>query len=199
MVRSLGDAAKDSLKDSIECSQPVASLPNPPSRHCPGAGRRPRPKDDPAHELVMMSNTCLRRRLQAHSAGGEADGGRNTGFITKTTFRESSMLHYSCDLCKRPINSHTDARHVVKIEVFPAVEDAADGCCDPTNEGEDADHLEDMQELLESIDERSADHEAMFDDGTRSLRFDLCDACRLRFLKNPLGVKTGKKLDFSNN
>ena len=109
------------------------------------------------------------------------------------------MLHYSCDLCKRPINSHTEVRHVVKIEVFPAVDDAANACCDATGESEDADHLEDMQDLLESIDERSGDQEAMFDDGTRSLRFDLCEACRQRFVKNPLGVKAGKKLDFSNN
>jgi hypothetical protein len=31
------------------------------------------------------------------------------------------------------------------------------------------------------------------------MRFDLCDACRQRFVKNPLGVKPGKQLDFSNN
>jgi hypothetical protein len=31
------------------------------------------------------------------------------------------------------------------------------------------------------------------------MRFDLCDACRQRFVKNPLGVKSGKTLDFSNN
>ncbi|MFN5757752.1 MAG: hypothetical protein ACK54F_10530 [Planctomycetia bacterium] len=110
------------------------------------------------------------------------------------------MLHYSCDVCKRPINLHSDVRHVVKIEVFPAVEDVAaghadTGCCD----GAEADHLEEMQELLESIDERSTDHDGLYDDGTRSMRFDLCDACRQRFVKNPLGIKSGKQLDFSNN
>ena len=36
------------------------------------------------------------------------------------------MLHYSCDICKRPIIAGTDVRHVLKIEVFPAVEDQ---CC----------------------------------------------------------------------
>ncbi|MEI8226660.1 MAG: hypothetical protein WCH77_00140 [Planctomycetota bacterium] len=111
------------------------------------------------------------------------------------------MLHYSCDICKRPINMHSDVRHVVKIEVFPAVDDMTgnhvDGssCC---NE-EDGDHLEEMQELLESIDERSADQDGLFDDGTLSMRFDLCDNCRQRFVKNPLGIKSGKQLDFSNN
>lgn len=108
------------------------------------------------------------------------------------------MLHYSCDICKRPINLHSDVRHVVKIEVFPAVEDVSaeqGGCCD----GADGDHLEEMQELLETIDERSTDPDGLYDDGTRSMRFDLCEACRQRFVKNPLGIKSGKQLDFSNN
>jgi hypothetical protein len=53
-----------------------------------------------------------------------------------------------------------------------------------------------MQELLERLDEQD---DTFMDDGTRSMRFDLCDACRQRFVKNPLGVKTGKQLNFSNN
>jgi len=107
------------------------------------------------------------------------------------------MIHYSCDLCKRPIDPQADARHVVKIEVFPAVEEPRPcGCRDADDAAEDADHLEEMQELLEQID---ADDETALDDGTRSLRFDLCDACRQRFLKNPLGMKSGTHFDFSNN
>lgn len=108
------------------------------------------------------------------------------------------MLHYSCDLCKRAIDSHADVRHVVKIEVFQAVEEGSNGpsgsCCE---DREDDDHLEEMQELLEGLD----DHECagLLDDRTVSLRFDLCDSCRQRFVKNPLGMKTGKKLDFSQN
>ncbi|NCA11090.1 hypothetical protein EBR56_04660 [bacterium] len=109
------------------------------------------------------------------------------------------MLHYSCDLCKRPIDSATDVRHVVKIEVFPAPEQGAGGeYC--SNLSEDAtDHLDEMQELLESIDERDLHDSDHVDDGAQSLRFDLCDACRQRFVKNPLGIKAGKKLDFSQN
>ena len=105
------------------------------------------------------------------------------------------MLHYSCDVCKRPIDPETDVRHVVKIEVFPAIDDPACGC----SEGEglaDADHLEEMQDLLEKLDDGDV---TSLDDGTRSLRFDLCDACRQRFVKNPLGMKSGKHFDFSNN
>jgi hypothetical protein len=112
------------------------------------------------------------------------------------------MLHYSCDICKRPIDTHADVHHVVKIEVFPAVDDVADhGCCEDNGphiaSREDADHLEEMQDMLERLDEE--DLPAGLADGARSMRFDLCDACRQRFVKNPLGVKSGKTLDFSNN
>ena len=110
------------------------------------------------------------------------------------------MLHYSCDLCKRPIDAHADVRHVVKIEVFQAVEDVEEaGCCGAEARADEADHLEEMQDLLESIDDRDLDQDDPFGEGTHCLRFDLCDACRQRFLKNPLGMKTGKKLDFSQN
>jgi hypothetical protein len=104
------------------------------------------------------------------------------------------MLHYSCDLCKRPIDSKAGTRHVVKIEVFPAVEDSQPCECHGPAEG-DADHLEEIQGILEMIDGEDAE----FEDATRSMRFDLCDACRLRFVKNPLGVKSGKHFDFSQN
>ena len=108
------------------------------------------------------------------------------------------MLHYSCDLCKRPIDTHTDVHHVVKIEVFPAVEDPAQhSCCEAESAADEADHLEEMQELLERLDDDELP--GCFNDGVSSMRFDLCDACRQRFVKNPLGLKSGKQHDFSNN
>ncbi|MBM4011191.1 MAG: hypothetical protein ACKO4Z_01295 [Planctomycetota bacterium] len=103
------------------------------------------------------------------------------------------MLHYSCDACKRPIEAASGGRHVVKIEVFPAIED---GPCPCDGDHDDADHLEDVQDLLERIDEGDIED---LEEATRSLRFDLCDDCRRRFVKNPLGVRVGKKFGFSNN
>lgn len=106
------------------------------------------------------------------------------------------MLHYSCDLCKRPIDTRSESRHVVKIEVFEAVDDA------PCNDSDlsEIDHLEEIQDILERMDvEELDDADALRDDSSRAMRFDLCDHCRQRFLKNPLGVRGGKKLDFSNN
>ncbi|MFM8282339.1 MAG: hypothetical protein ACKOCW_02180 [Planctomycetaceae bacterium] len=115
------------------------------------------------------------------------------------------MVHYSCDACKRPIHPHNDVHHVVKIEIFPAVDDhfpAVDhhGCdC----HHEDADHLEKMegvlaQHLLEEGGDADRGEDGL-DEPRRMLRFDLCDACRERFLRNPLGAALGKQLDFSAN
>jgi hypothetical protein len=107
------------------------------------------------------------------------------------------MLHYSCDLCKRPIDTRSEVRHVVKIEVFQAL----DECRCEEEDLDEADHLEEMQEMLERIEdgELVQDVDAFDDDAARLLRFDLCENCRNRFLKNPLGARSGKKLDFSNN
>lgn len=97
------------------------------------------------------------------------------------------MLHYSCDMCKRPIDHCCEARHVVKIDVFQAVNDSADGCI----EGDDFDHLDDVQELLQRIDEQ--DLEMLEDDVARTLRFDLCDECR-RVPEEPARCKAVKNL-----
>ena len=107
------------------------------------------------------------------------------------------MIHYSCDICQRPIHPHSDVRHVVKIEVFPAVEDESCGCPDLDSLGEEEENLEEMQDLLERLDD--CEDPRMEHDGARSLRFDLCDTCRQRFVKNPLGLKSGTPLNFSNN
>lgn len=105
------------------------------------------------------------------------------------------MLHYSCDLCKRAIDPHAHVRHVVKIEVFQAL-DEEDACgCQDEAAAADADHLEEMEDVLERLDDAAS----MLDSETQSFRFDLCDECRRRFLRNPLGLKPGKQLDFSNN
>lgn len=108
------------------------------------------------------------------------------------------MLHYSCDLCQRPIDPELGIRHVVKISVFPAVNlNEPEEEKSVASESGSGDHLEDMHDLLERLEEQ--DLAAFLDDGTRSLRFDLCESCRQRFLRNPLGAKPNKSLTFSNN
>ena len=57
------------------------------------------------------------------------------------------MLHYSCDFCQRPIDPAVCIRHVVKINVFPAVDSNDKSCLLSTLD----DHLDDMDDLLERL------------------------------------------------
>ena len=82
------------------------------------------------------------------------------------------MLHYSCDMCKRPIDICCEPRHVVKMDVFQAIDDSSDECGGSDDE---FDHLDDVQDLLQRIDEQEL--EMLEEEVTRTLRFDLCDEC----------------------
>ena len=102
------------------------------------------------------------------------------------------MMHYSCDLCHRPLDSRDDLRYVVKLEVYAAFDplqiDEAD--CD-------RDNLQELGDILERLDDAAAVD--VGDDVYQQLRFDLCPDCRARFLKNPLGRKNSEQFDFSKN
>lgn len=99
------------------------------------------------------------------------------------------MIHYSCDLCKRPLDSEDDLRYVVKLEVYAAF--------DPLEIDDDRDHLLEIHEILERLDDATS--EEIGDEVYQQLRFDLCPECRKRFLKNPLGRKAAEQFDFSKN
>ena len=54
------------------------------------------------------------------------------------------MIHFSCDLCKRPLDPEDDLRYVVKLEVYAAF--------DPLqidDKNDDRDSLQDLHDLLE--------------------------------------------------
>jgi hypothetical protein len=103
------------------------------------------------------------------------------------------MIQYSCDLCKRQLDPRVDLRYVVKIEVFASL--------DPTavdDDEDDRDHLEEIQEALERLDDSCGDEIGA--DVYQQLRFDLCPECRRRFIRNPLGRgKAVKAFGFSTN
>ncbi len=102
------------------------------------------------------------------------------------------MIRYSCDLCKRELDPQDDLRYVVKMEIYAAF--------DPTavdSEEEDRDHLEEIQDILERMDDTPGDE--IGDEVYQQLRFDLCPECRKKFLKNPLGRETAKAFGFSAN
>lgn len=102
------------------------------------------------------------------------------------------MIHYSCDLCKRPLDPDDDLRYVVKLEVYAAFDplEMDDGDAD-------RDNLQELHEIMERMDDAASDE--IGDDVYQNLRFDLCPECRKKFLSNPLGRKPAEQFNFSKN
>lgn len=101
------------------------------------------------------------------------------------------MIHYTCDGCGRSIDSTREMRHVVRVEVYAALDPSDDELED------DRDHLQEIQDLLERLDDD--DHDAVGEEVYHQQRFDLCSECRRRYVKNPLGRMTTEHLGFSQN
>jgi hypothetical protein len=108
--------------------------------------------------------------------------------------RSTSMIRYSCDLCKREIEPEQDLRYVIKMEIYAALDPAV-----TNEEEEDRDHLQEIQDILERIEDAESDD--IGEDVYQQLRFDLCPECRKKFMKNPLGreIVAAKALGFSKN
>jgi hypothetical protein len=104
----------------------------------------------------------------------------------------ATMIHYTCDLCRRDLDPNTDLRYVVKMEVYAAFDPAASD-----EEDDDRDHLQEIQDILERLED--ADSDRIGEDVYQQLRFDLCPECRKRFVKNPLGREAAKAFGFSAN
>ncbi len=101
------------------------------------------------------------------------------------------MIHYTCDCCKRRIDTEDELRYIVRLEVYAAL--------DPLGEEseDDRDHLQEIQEVLERLDDTC--EEEVCDEVYHQRRFDLCSDCRQRFVKDPLGMPTMGHLHFSQN
>lgn len=102
------------------------------------------------------------------------------------------MIHYTCDLCRRDLDPDTELRYVVKMEVYAAFDPSA-----TDEEDDDRDHLQEIQDILERLEDSDADR--VGEDVYQQLRFDLCPDCRKRFVKNPLGREAAKAFGFSAN
>lgn len=102
------------------------------------------------------------------------------------------MIHYSCDRCKRILDPEEDLRYVVKIEVQAALEPV-----DVDEEEDDRDHLVEIQEVLERLEDDD-DYE-LGEDVYSKRRFDLCPECYRKFIKNPIGREVVAQLGFSQN
>lgn len=102
------------------------------------------------------------------------------------------MIHISCDGCGKPIRTGEDNHYMLKVELFAAHEPA------PLTEDDlDEDHLDSVSQLLRDM-EVSGESEAL-PPPSQQRRYDLCRACRDRFLRDPLNKETAQKFDFSEN
>lgn len=104
------------------------------------------------------------------------------------------MIHFTCDRCKRVIDSEQELRYVVRMEI--------EALMDPIHESEpqdDRDHLLEIDEILDRVD--ASDCDAIGDDIYQKRRYDLCAQCYRKFSANPLGrdKKPAATMGFSHN
>jgi hypothetical protein len=100
------------------------------------------------------------------------------------------MIHYSCDRCKRLLDPDEDQRYVIKVEVYAAMDPL-----DTDDTEDDRDHLTEIQDILERLDDDDCD----VDESYRKQRFDLCADCVKKYVSNPLGREMPAHLGFSQN
>ncbi|MEB2308707.1 MAG: hypothetical protein OZ917_05320 [Candidatus Brocadiaceae bacterium] len=103
------------------------------------------------------------------------------------------MVHYTCDMCGRPLLANEDIRYVVKIEVYTA--------CDAMEMDDDEAMEEEMWEMEENNDqgEKSSLEESFEDGEYKTFRFDLCTKCHKKYLHDPLFLKSWNRTRFSEN
>ena len=101
------------------------------------------------------------------------------------------MIHYSCDRCKREIDTEHDMRYIVRLEIEAAIDHLSGETVD------DPDHLGALEDLLESSDDYSGS--ALGEELSQRKRYDLCGECYRSFMKNPLGKESSIPFGFSKN
>ena len=101
------------------------------------------------------------------------------------------MKHFSCDLCRRPLDPGQDGSFEVRIEVKPA-EDRENMPID-----DDRDYLEEFDEILERYDEFEEDGPFLSDGNYLKKHAHLCNQCGKRFLQAPLGQQVPQRFELS--
>lgn len=106
------------------------------------------------------------------------------------------MIHYTCDRCHRAIDTDVDVRYAVEVQIHPVDDAAIEPKLDP-----DADHLLELNEMLERMDESAESGDGM----TRGVpvglhqQFDLCCDCYKLYAQNPLSREFSATARFSEN
>ncbi len=101
------------------------------------------------------------------------------------------MMHFTCDRCRRVIDSEQELRYVVRMEI--------EAVMDPVHADEpqdDRDHLLEIDEILESTIASDSDS---LDETYHKRHYDLCPHCYRKFVANPLARERKPALGFSHN
>ena len=101
------------------------------------------------------------------------------------------MIHYSCDRCKQSIELDEEIRYSVKVEVQVALDSSE------FETNEDREHLEELNEILERLDDSEKEEISQFAYQVR--RFDLCSDCHREYIQNPLAIDSAARVGFSEN
>jgi len=89
------------------------------------------------------------------------------------------------------MDSEEGIRYVVRMEVYAAIEP------DDDEIGDERDHLQEIDDILERLDSLESDE--LSGDVYQQVRYDLCSDCREKFLQNPLGRLAATNIGFSEN
>ena len=100
------------------------------------------------------------------------------------------MIHYSCDRCQKLIDVREELRYEVKIEMQVALDDQLEN-------DDERDHLNDVDELLQRIEEDEC--EQICQQFYQTRRYDLCANCYELYCQNPLAVEPQLHVGFSEN
>ena len=101
------------------------------------------------------------------------------------------MIHYSCDRCKRAIETDEELRYSVNVKIEVALDSLE------FETDDDRDHLNELHEILERLDD--SEREEISQSAYQTRRFDLCSDCHREYVKNPLAIDATAKLGFSEN
>lgn len=99
------------------------------------------------------------------------------------------MIHYSCDRCGKNIDPEIEVRYVVRIEVQAS--------CETNGAGEDEDHLLELDEILERLDD--AECNSISEEIYHRRKHDLCSGCYHEYKRNPLAMEPQIPIGFSDN
>lgn len=84
-----------------------------------------------------------------------------------------------CDMCGKELLADEDTRYILKIEVYAAYDPM-----ELTEEDVAEDKSEEMEELLKRV--AAMDARELQDEVYQKFRFDLCPACRKKYVSKPL-------------